>query len=148
MAVIEINWSPNRRQLRTFGWVGAAALAAVGTWIFLRRSFFGAEMSDATATIAAVVLWAAAGVLFVLASAAPAALRPVYVGLTIVTFPIGIVLSYVIMAVLFFGLFTPIGLVFRLIRRDALHRAFDPDAASYWVPRDGVRDVRRYFRQF
>ena len=52
------------------------------------------------------------------------------------------------MAVLFYGVFTPIGLFFRLIGRDPLHRRFQPEADTYWVARRPATDVRRYFRQF
>jgi hypothetical protein len=44
--------------------------------------------------------------------------------------------------------FTPIGLFFRLIGRDPLHRRFQPEADTYWVGRRPATDVRRYFRQF
>ncbi len=49
-------------------------------------------------------------------------MRWVYIGWMILAFPIGWTVSQVMLAVMFFGLFTPIGLVFRLIGRDPLHR--------------------------
>ena len=42
----------------------------------------------------------------------------------------------VITALLFYLVFTPFALFFRLTGRDALSRRRDPAAASYWVPRD------------
>jgi hypothetical protein len=42
----------------------------------------------------------------------------------------------VITALLFYLVFTPFALFFRLTGRDALRRRRDPAAASYWVPRD------------
>ena len=68
--------------------------------------------------------------------------------MTAVALPIGFVVSHVVMAALFFGLFMPIGLLFRLLGRDSLHRKSDPDASTYWIRRKAVADVRRYFRQF
>ena len=44
----------------------------------------------------------------------------------VLAFPIGWTVSQVMLAMMFFGLFTPIGLVFRLIGRDPLHRARPP----------------------
>ena len=41
----------------------------------------------------------------------------------VLAFPIGWTVSQVILLLMFYGLFTPIGLVFRLIGRDPLHRA-------------------------
>ena len=53
-----------------------------------------------------------------------------------------------VITLVFFGLFAPVGLIFRLIRRDALHRKFEPEAPTYWVPRPKITDPKRYFRQF
>ena len=148
MALIEINWRPNRRQLRTFGCAGAVVLAGLGAWTFFRHHLLGFGMSPGTARSVAVGLWIAAGHFLGFALAAPTLLRPVYLALTVVSLPIGLVLSHVILAVVYYGLFMPTGLIFRLIGRDALHRRFDPNVSSYWTPRPGATDVRRYFRQF
>src|SRR5438477_5712814 len=48
---------------------------------------------------------------------APRVVRPVFVGWMMLAFPIGWALSHVMMAIAFYGLFTPIGLVFRLMGR-------------------------------
>jgi hypothetical protein len=45
------------------------------------------------------------------------------------------VVSPVILGLIFFGVFTPTGMVMRLIGRDAMCRRFDPAAKSYWVKR-------------
>jgi hypothetical protein len=76
----------------------------------------------------------------------PRAIRPIWVAWSVVAFPIGFVISTIFLAVLFYGLFTPIGIVFRLAGRDvlALRRA---DVRTYWKPRAGARDKRSYFRQ-
>lgn len=46
----------------------------------------------------------------------------------------------VAMAVVFFGVLTPVALVMRLSGRDPLRRRFDRDAASYWLARDSRPD--------
>ena len=66
----------------------------------------------------------------------------------VLAFPIGWTVSQVMLAVMFFGLFTPIGLVFRLIGRDPLHRTRRPELESYWAPKPTPTDLRRYFKQF
>ena len=50
------------------------------------------------------------------------------------TMPIGMVVSRVLLGALFSGLFTPVGLFFKLIGRDALARRYAPEQASYWEP--------------
>ena len=84
----------------------------------------------------------------ILAGVRPAANRPLYVLLVVLTFPIGWVVSHVVFAAVFLGIITPVGLVFRVIGRDVLERRFDAEARSYWRPRPRRTDVRRYFRQF
>ena len=64
------------------------------------------------------------------------------------SFLIGMVLSHVLLAVIFWGVMTPIGLVFRLIGRDAMHRRFDRSTASYWTERRAIRSPATYFRLY
>ena len=52
------------------------------------------------------------------------------------------------MAIVFYVVLTPVGLIFRAIGRDPLHRRFEPTASTYWVPREPARDAQRYYRQF
>jgi hypothetical protein len=47
-----------------------------------------------------------------------------------------VILPFII-AVLFYAVFTPIGLVMRLIGRDPLGLRLERDTASYWLPRNG-----------
>ena len=49
---------------------------------------------------------------------------------------LGRVLSPIILGVIFFAVFTPVGLVMRFMGRDAMKRRWEPAAPSYWVKRD------------
>ncbi len=148
MALIEINWNPDRRRLRRFGVVALVAFAVVGAWVFLRHGLFGLTLSEGAACVAAYVLWVIAAVCGVLAAVAPRALRPLYLGLSLVGLPIGLVVSHVVMGVVFYIVLVPIGLVMRLLGRDPLHRGFERDAETYWVRRGQTEEAKRYFRQF
>ena len=46
------------------------------------------------------------------------------------------VVSPVVMGVIFFGVFTPVAMVMRLAKRDALDRSYDAAAPTYWKRRD------------
>ena len=46
------------------------------------------------------------------------------------------VVSPVVMGIMFFGMFTPMGWVMRRFGWDAMKRAYDPAAKSYWTRRD------------
>lgn len=148
MALIDINWRPPPRFLRQFGLICLVLFGLLGGWVMLRRSIFGFGLTESAAGATAYGLWGAALVCGLLAAVMPAALRPIYVGLSAVALPIGVVMSYLVLGLVYFGILTPLGLYFRLIGRDPLNRRFDPQAASYWSPRVPVSDPRRYFRQF
>jgi Saxitoxin biosynthesis operon protein SxtJ len=78
----------------------------------------------------------------------PQAIRPIFVGWMVVAFPIGWTVSQLMLALMFFGLFTPIGLVFRILGRDPLKRARRSEQETYWTPKPAAADLRRYFKQF
>ena len=46
------------------------------------------------------------------------------------------VVNPIVLGVIFFGVFTPVGLVMRMWGRDAMARRFEPDLKSYWLKRD------------
>jgi predicted membrane metal-binding protein len=85
-----------------------------------------------------VRIWAlvVAGAFTAAALLAPAVLRP----LSLLWFRIGLLLHRVVnpllMAVLYFGVFTPMGLVLRARGKDLLNLRRDPDRASYWIARE------------
>jgi len=148
MALIEINWRPDRKQLRGFGWICLVAFGAIGTWIFFKNSFLGFSISPSTSERVAYGLWVLAALCAMIGLTFPMALRPVFVGLTLVSLPIGFVVSHVIMFVVYYGVLTPVGLVFRLVGYDPLHRKLEPEAETYWIRRRLESDTKRYFRQF
>jgi hypothetical protein len=78
----------------------------------------------------------------------PRAIRPVFVGWMLLAFPIGWTVSHLLLAVLYYGVFTPVGLFFRLSGRDALEQCYRPDQATYWVPLERSDDAVRYFQPF
>jgi hypothetical protein len=66
----------------------------------------------------------------------------------IVTWPIGWLISHLMLGAIYFGVFTPVAIVFRLIGRDPLARRFDRQASSYWEAYQPNRGLARYLRQF
>ncbi len=148
MALHAIEWNPTRRQLRIFALTGTAVLGLLGLWAWTRQAIFGVGLSPESAEVLAGGLWGVAAALAVMAVAYPPLLRPLHVAVSIVTFPIGFVVSHVLLAVVFFLVLTPVALVMRLIGRDTLTRCFEPDATSYWQPTETPTDPKRYFRQF
>jgi hypothetical protein len=84
----------------------------------------------------------------VMGLAKPASLRWVFVGWMMVAYPIGWLISQVLLLILFYCMFTAVALLMRVRGRDALGLRPAPDQASFWLPKQTPLDVRRYFRQY
>ena len=147
MAMLEINLRPDKRTLKTFGFIALAGFGLLAGIIYWRNGLFGLDFGRAAGPVSGVL-----GILALLSAVcslfAPSANRPLYVALVLLTYPIGFVLSHVFLGLVFFGVLTPVGLVFRLRGRDSLKRRFDPQAKTYWVPHRPTDSMERYFRQF
>lgn len=127
--------APTARELRRFGLtVGGAmlALAAVGVW--RGRAYAPAALGTAGALLALV------------GAAAPRRLAGVFRAWMAAAAALSRVTTPAWLAVVYFGVFTPLGLVLRVTGRRALGRP--RGAASYWVERPPGRrqsDLRRQF---
>ena len=147
MKMIELDFNPDARTLRQFGWIALVAFPLVGGICYWHGGLFGFDFGQAARTVS-VVFVGLGGTAGLLAWLAPRALRPLYVGLLLITAPIGFVLSYVILGVLFYLLITPMALVLRLVGYDPLKRKFEREAETYWVEVEPRASKDSYFRQF
>jgi len=77
----------------------------------------------------------------------PRAIRPVFIGWMVLVFPIGWVISHIMLGILFYGMFSPIGLLFRIRGRDALALKPRPGAATYWQDKPQGKDKSQYLHQ-
>jgi len=137
MALLEIDWNPPPKKLRLFGGVWLPLfLIIVGALCLLRWS---------SPTAGWILLGAAAAACLV-SWPAPRLIRPVYVGWTAATYPIGWTISHLMLALIYFGVVTPIGLLLRLFGHDPL--ALKRRSTSLWQRRPPPGKVERYFKQF
>ncbi len=84
-----------------------------------------------------------------LAFFAPIVLKPLFKVITTVGNAIGWVNTRILLGIIFYVIFTPIGILSRLLRKDLLDRRLDKDAKSYWNKKDnGVFAKEQYERQF
>jgi hypothetical protein len=134
----DMPWSPSSRMLRQFAGLWIVFFAGLGAYQTCLREHTALGL----ALLGLAITVGPLGLLY------PAAIRPIFVGWMVLAFPIGWVVSHVVLACLYFGLFTPVALYFRLIGRDVLCRGHRPGQASYWAARPAVTDMRSYFRQF
>jgi hypothetical protein len=145
--MVEINFHPDERTLRQFGWIalggfGLLALCAWNHWLVFRHLSDAAREPVAFGLLGLGVLSAGLGLVY------PKANAPLFVGLSVVAFPIGFVLSYVIMATLFYVVIAPVGFLLRLVGKDPMDRRFLPDAKTYWIDARPARAKADYFKQF
>ncbi|MFN9292162.1 MAG: SxtJ family membrane protein [Planctomyces sp.] len=132
-----IQWHPPARTLRQFGWLCAIVFGGWGIKLLVT-----AEVSSAGCGLVAVGLTAG-----LLGTLYPEILRPVFVGWMILVFPIGWTVSHLLLGLLFFGIFTPIGALLRISGKDSL-RLQRNRPASWWQDRSSETDLKRYLRQY
>ncbi len=138
MALIEINWNPNRKTLRDFGFMALIVLMVAP---LLLRFLKGLAVGYC------LIIFAVGLIIFLASRISLRVTKAIYLGLTVVTAPIGWTVGFIVMAVFYFLLITPVGLVFRLFGRDLLNRKFDTTTESCWSEHSTPEKPDRYFHQ-
>ncbi|MEE3330337.1 MAG: SxtJ family membrane protein [Myxococcota bacterium] len=146
--MIDLDFDPDEKTLRQFGFIALFGFSAIAALAWFELLVFATGwLGEARETVAYSLL-GAGGVTSMLSLVYPKANKPIFVGLSILAFPIGFVLSYVIMGTLFFVVITPIGVLVRLFAEDPMHRGFEADSDSYWSDCRADRPNESYFKQF
>lgn len=139
MALVTLNLKPSEKQLKSFGLAGLIMCNVIGIVLFWLE-----KISNSGYLIFIMV-----GILlFVLSRVSTRLLKPVFLVLVLLTFPIGWIFSHLVMALFYYGIITPVSVFFRLLNRDPLCRKYDPDADTYWITCKRKRPAKDYFRQF
>jgi hypothetical protein len=134
--LITPQWHPDSKVLRQFAVVSLFGFGAMAVAVWRAH---GAGWPPA--------LLAAFGVLVcVIGLLRPSRIRPIYVALLAISLPIGWVVSGLLLRIFFYGVVTPIGVLFRALRRDPLQLR-RPTSRSYWQDHDAPDDPAGYFRQ-
>jgi uncharacterized membrane protein len=139
MALLQINTNPTRRELRQFAGIWFPLAFVVIAWMIHRHTH------TTTLPFALILIALVIGIIGVIA---PAVMKPIFVGWMYASYPIGFVVSHVVVGVIFFLVITPVGLVMRLLGRDPLQRSFDRSAVTYWEEHNPGLEPGRYLRQF
>jgi len=139
MALLKANWHPTHKELRSFGTIALIATVLISVLLYAIKGL-GLRWT--------LPISAAGLIVFVASRTSLKLTKIIYLGLTMLTMPIGLVVSFILLAAFYYMVITPIGLVFRLIHRDPLCRKFDDTTDSYWLCRKPSETIDRYFRQF
>ena len=134
----ELPLRPTPRILRQF----AATLLVVLALVCLRHPALIHGASAGRWVIGALVLLGIVGLL------KPATIRWLFIGATVVTFPIGWAVTLLMLGLMFYLILTPVALVFRLLGRDELQLRRRPDQSSFWIKRGEPSEPERYLKQF
>lgn len=124
------------KHLRSFGLTVGGVFAAIGLW--------PAVVRDEDVRLWAVAL---AGLLLLPALVRPRSLQTVYRVWMRLGERLGWINSRIILGVIFYGLFTPAGLIMRLRGKDPMRRHWEPEADTYRLVRQ-PRPSSHMTRQF
>ena len=127
----------SRKELMKFGITIGVFLGIVAGVLFWNDS----KAWEYTAYIAAVFL--------ITGLVIPTILKPVYIIWMSFAVVMGFVMSHVILGLIFVLIFTPAGLIMRVLGKDPLKEKMDPNAKSYWIQRERTPfDPRTAERQY
>jgi hypothetical protein len=135
--MIAIQWNPSTKQLRQFAGIWFPAFCGLVGWSIARNTGYWHEVE---------IGWAIAGIISIAGLVFPPLIRPIFVGLILLTYPIGWVVSHVLLGLIFYGIVTPIGIILRLTGHDPL-QINAPLGISLWKSPTGKTDPASYLRQ-
>ena len=123
------------KQYRSFGLVVGGIFAAIGAWPLLRGE--------------GIRLWAVilGSLLVVLGLLFPGRLGPIYKAWMAIGHVLGWINTRIILGVIYYALFTPLGLAMRVWRKDLMRRQYDETTNTYRVlrrPRPAVHMLRQF----
>ncbi len=139
MALVKLDLHPPAGKLRDFGDIAlcmCVILALLGNWLF------GWSFN----VVRGLVLAGLA--VYLLSRCSTRLVLPIYRALMLLSFPIGWLISHLVLGLFYYLVICAIGLFFRIIGRDVLQRKYDPKADSYWMPCEKKKNSARYFQQF
>ena len=123
------------QELRRFGFNLGLGLTVAGFIIFLRhKSYFVGFLSTAA-------------FVFILSILYPTALKPIKKILDSVIFSFSWIISAISLLVAFYLIFTPIGILLRIFKRDLLNQRIDNSSTSYWIKRQEKVFSKDYYEQ-
>lgn len=125
----------NKKELRKFGIALAVILAGIGTIQY----FTGRDLFP--------YFYAASGVSLLLSLTVPILIMPFFIFMQYFGMVMNFIMTRVILAVLFYVVFTAIGGTARLLGKNFLKMKIYPEKKSYWLDKN-PEESNRYSNQF
>lgn len=129
-----VKWQPDDRELRRFAVAMLLGFALLGLLAAWRAKGIGQS---------SIILWGI-GLTLAIAAFVPKLGRAAYLGVYLPTSIIGYVMSHIALALMFFLVITPLGILLRFMGKDPLHQKQN----AGWSPVKAVKTEDHYYRQF
>jgi hypothetical protein len=127
----------DKSNLKKFGITMGFAFLIISVIVFIRH-----RHSPLYALIISIIF-------FILSFIGTLILKPVYIFWMKLAFVLGWINTRLILTILFYLIFTPIGICLRLFKADLLERKIDNKIESYWLKKEGAAfKPADYERQF
>ena len=136
MTWADIPRNPNAKMLRQFAAAWLVFFGILAARLYYRGHHTAAEIVAVVAIVVGIV-----------GLVKPMFVKGIFVTWMILAFPMGWLVSQIMLLVMYYVFLTPVALIFRLMGRDLLMRKRQSNRASYWLPKQTPSDVRSYFRQ-
>ena len=114
----------SKRELRKFGFTVGIFISIIAVVLLLTLSDLGIYFLISGIT------------LLLLAILSPILLKPLFLIWMSLALIIGYIMTRVMLSLIYILIFTPVGLVIRLLRKDPLKEKFHPHATTYWIPKE------------
>jgi len=125
------------KELRKFSIVLFFAFGILGLLIFWRRGNAG------------LMLCGVGFALLLLGLIRPKLLSHPYKAWMRLSLILGFLMNHLILSLMYYFVFTPIGIVMRMFGKDFLHKQFDKNATTYWIKKEQKVYVKeRYEKMF
>jgi hypothetical protein len=118
-----INSNGPDKELRTFAFTLSCALGFLGGLVLWRKGETG------------FLLWVIGMVILSMGLLKPRLLEPIHKGWMGISFLTGFFMTHLILALMYYLVFTPMALVMRALGKDPLRLKHDGKARSYWIKR-------------
>ena len=118
-----INSNSADKELRTFAFTLSCALGFLGGLVLWRKGETG------------LLFWGIGIVVLLVGLLRPRLLGPIYRGWMEISFVMGFFMTHLVLALMYYLIFTPVTLVMKLLGKDALRLKHDRNAKSYWIKR-------------
>lgn len=142
----DVNWNPDINERKKFGKILIIGFPIFSFLIFL----LGWVSSGVWNKNLEIACWICGiGVVLGLISYfLPQISKPIYQAWYFVGCCLGFIISNLIFTLMYFLIFTPVGLIRRMFSKDSFPKTFDKSKKTYWQDAEQMDDISRYYKQF